>query len=254
MKIKTVTVALLTSALFCMAQADDYHKSSIELITGAGYRILADVITLAEKPGPGVLAVHMLGGDRKDWEPLWDYLARTDIAKVLAIDIRGHGGSVLRYHDPGKAPDTIDYRCFKKADYVDATKDVAYAFNYLKTLAGVDSSRCGIIGASIGANYALKVALSHQNCGFLVLISPGLVYRGLVINKDIKSIKEIPLLIVASSNIEADRNSARWLWRNCSSKKKKIKIFDDGGHGTDIIKNQPASGEYIAEWLKAVLK
>ena len=86
--------------------------------------------------GPPVLLIHGVGGDAGNWDPIAKRLrARFD---VMAMDLRGHGGSdLIRGH--------VDVDDFAR-DAVQVLDD-----------AGV--GRCGVAGFSLGGAVALALAL-----------------------------------------------------------------------------------------------
>ncbi len=254
MKIVLLAGAVFITAFFCSANAQNYLKQTADIKTDDGFIIAADIITLSEDYGPGILALHNHGRNRGDWEPLVKYLADGGISKALAIDIRGHGESILKNKADDSTTDTLNYSQFKRNDYLDIINDIVYAFDYLKSLEGVDSLKCGIIGARSGAVYAVKTAIKQSQTDFLILLSPQVIYRGVAINDDIKNVNDLPVLIIANENIEDDLNNGKWLYKNCSSEYKKKKIFNDSDFNPRSPESWPKLGDYIAVWLKKVLK
>jgi len=83
-------------------------------------------------------------------------LARAGMA-CLRFDAAGFGESDGEYSD---------------VSYQSLTLDLAKAVDVLSTLPGVDSSRIGVLGHSLGANIAVDVATSHPSIRILCLLAP----------------------------------------------------------------------------------
>lgn len=92
---------------------------------------------------------------------------------VIAIDLRGHGAS------------EGNWRSFSPREFNAVVLDVKAAKDYLISR-GVKPGRMGIVGASIGANIALRYAAEDGEIKTVVLLSPGLNYRGVAIEEAAK--------------------------------------------------------------------
>jgi pimeloyl-ACP methyl ester carboxylesterase len=127
-------------------------------------------LAYAYHPGgwKGIILLHQLDGSKEDWEPLERHLEREGYS-YLALDFRGHGQS------PG------EWEHFDNEDFAAVVYDVEAAHRFLK-VQGVDVF--AVVGASIGANVALKYA-RWKDVGAVVLLSPGFDYRGIDISEDI---------------------------------------------------------------------
>lgn len=133
---------------------------------------------------PVAILVHGVAAGKSEWEPLAAELERHGIGS-LAIDMRGHGESLL-----GPAGKT-DFRDFDTTqEWLRARKDIEAAVAFLKER-GIATSRVGYIGASIGANL---VSGAEPKPRFLVLLSPGLNYRGVRL---VPPSQGVPVLVAA---------------------------------------------------------
>ena len=79
---------------------------------------------------------------------------------VLVVDMRGHG-------ETGGAQ-----------DWTLAADDLGRVWDAFAALETVDESRTAVVGASIGANMALRLGADRADVGAVALLSPGLDYRG----------------------------------------------------------------------------
>ena len=90
-------------------------------------------------PRPGVLLLHMNGGNRGDWQTFAGQLADSGYSS-LAIDMRGHGQTGSR------------------SDWALAEEDLLQVWRAMAEREDVDQENSAIVGASIGANMALVTA------------------------------------------------------------------------------------------------
>ena len=165
-----------------------------------------------------VILLHMFQKTKLSWRSFAEKLNKEGYS-VLAIDLRGHGDS------------DDNWKNFVEKDFVNMTEDVKAARASLK-MYGV--TEIGIIGASIGANTALNYSMEDGEIRFLVLLSPGVNYKGINIED---SDFDGPVLIVASKDDVQSFNDSQELYERLSSKEKNFEIFEKAGHGTDMFKD-----------------
>lgn len=163
----------------------------------------------------GLIFAHMLSRDRHTFDDYADILY-VDY-KIVSLDLRGHGES------------DGDYVVFKDADFNDMLYDLEAAADYLISK-GVAESDISVVGASIGANIAVKYAQVHP-VDKLVAISPGLRMRGI----DLSAMSYSGDMFVqvgnydAYSSISVDDFEGRWT-------SARFMRYDATGHGTDLLK------------------
>ncbi|MGB6421904.1 MAG: alpha/beta fold hydrolase, partial [Anaerolineales bacterium] len=126
-------------------------------------------------PWSGVLLLHMVYGDRSQWDELVPLLTSNGYA-VVAIDMRGHGINLEKAED-----------------------DIERVWSYMTERGDIDPSHSAIIGASIGANMALVAAANQPEVNTVVLLSPGLNYFGVTTSDALEAYGQRPILIAASS-------------------------------------------------------
>lgn len=168
-----------------------------------------------------VILLHMLGGSKEDWSEFGKKLFDKGF-NVISIDFRGHGKS------------EGEYAKFTNDDYAKMFLDVEAARDVLAGK-GLGTDNLVILGASIGANVGLNYA-EKNNAGAVVLLSPGLDYKGVSIRDSSFKGK---ILAVASKE---DKYSADTL--------KKIGyeqiMLENAGHGTEML---PYVQEEIINWI-----
>lgn len=181
-----------------------------------------------------VILLHMLGRNRNDWNDFAKEL-QSNGYNVLSIDFRGHGESQLNFKD------------FSENDFNKMVLDVKAAKEFLKTK---NAYNAAIIGASIGANAAINYAAQDNSVKTVILLSPGLNYRGVKTDAAIRLFRN-PILILASEGDSYSSESSKKL--NSYSQSSTLKIYDGDLHGIAMLANPDVKKE-ISGWLKENLK
>jgi pimeloyl-ACP methyl ester carboxylesterase len=186
------------------------------------------------KPGsPGVILLHMLRRTKNDWDTVAKWLQKNGYT-VIAPDLRGHGQS------------TGNWEQFTPEDFNKMTLDVQAVKSVLENQ-GADVKKLAIIGASIGANIAFNYAATDNDVKTVILLSPGLEYRG-VTTMGTRFSK--PFLVVASKDDQYSAQSSQEIANNNPTAE--LILYDDAGHGTNMfVKNELAPT--ILEWLQEQL-
>ena len=143
---------------------------------------------------PGALLVHTAGADRRSLDELGEYLFKKGFA-VLALDVRGHGGSVAEGADWAKATDEKA----RESLWGLAARDVDAAAEYLLQRSEVHSTNLSLFGVGAGCALALRHAQADDNTRALVLITPEAVSYGYNTAKGVTALAGMPTLIVASN-------------------------------------------------------
>ena len=214
-------------------------QPGVENITIAGAEDLPLQTTLytpgGSGPFPGVVLLHMLGSDRQVWDDngIADSLVENGYA-VLAVDMRGHG----------ETGNSIDWQL--------APEDLRRAWEHFTSLDTVDPQRTAVIGASIGANLALLTGADQPAIRTVILLSPGLDYRGVATEGPLEKYGARPILIVASEEDMYAANSSRTL-ADLAQGDSRLEMFNGAGHGTRMFNAQPELSELILTWLAEIL-
>jgi alpha-beta hydrolase superfamily lysophospholipase len=185
-------------------------------------------------PWSGVLLLHMVYGDRSQWDELVPLLTSNGYA-VVAIDMRGHGstGGEINW---GKSED-----------------DIGRVWSYMTEREDIDPSHSALIGASMGANMALVSAANQPEVNTVVLLSPGLNYYGVTTSDALEAYGQRPILIVASSEDTNSAESSQELVKTALGESKLL-TYDGAGHGTAMLHNEPELQKIILAWLDQYLK
>lgn len=184
-------------------------------------------------PWPGVILLHMLGGNRGVWEEFAVSLNERGYA-AFALDMRGHG-STGGPQDWDLAPD-----------------DLQRVWAYLSTREDVDAERTAVVGGSIGANMALITGAGEPTIDTVVLLSVGLDYRGVSTEDAMSQYGTRSALIVASEEDGYAADSSRTL-HELAQGEAELVIYEGAGHGTNMFRAESGLGPLIIDWLDANL-
>ena len=186
-------------------------------------KLNVDNITIAgtyydSNSSDGVILLHMLPNTKEAYKDFAKELQKD--YKVIAIDFRGFGESDL------------DWKTFDENDWNKLVDDVHAAREYLEKK-GVN--KINIIGASIGANTALNYAAENKDVNAIVLLSPGLNYRGIKTDKTIKQFDGDILIIVNDGDTGSYEDSKRLSELN---KEVVLKVYKGNKHGTNMLNDE----------------
>ena len=195
------------------------------------------VSNVAHKSSKGVLLAHMLGRDSSDWESLTKRLSAVNLT-TLAVDLRGHGKS-------SKAGTTL-----VDDDYKDMIQDLEAGTAWLRAK-GISEITC--IGASIGANLCARLGAKDPEIVNLVLLSPGLNYKGVTSGDAIQNYGDRPVLLVASEDDRFGPRSASIL-EEVAKGQVHYELLNEGGHGTKMLTRDAKLEGLVLSWVLGTFK
>ena len=220
----------------------------IFLTTKDGVKIAANLYP-AESPTGWIVFSHMMPAAKESWNDLAEWLCGAGYEGV-AIDLRGHGESVS-----GGLTRELNYRNFSDAEHQKSIFDLEAAADFLIQERKAAAGKISFIGASIGANLSLQYISEHPEFKTAILLSPGLDYRGVKTEPLAKSLKigQKVFFVSAKDDIRSGGDNAeenQKLYDLTSREvEKKIKIYETGGHGTDILASHPELAESIKDFI-----
>lgn len=191
---------------------------------------------VAERYGSGrraVLLVHDAARSHSDFATLAPRLAAAGYL-VLAVDLRGHGGSRL----PAPLAD---------ADWPSLVQDVRSG---LAWLGAQGASEVHLIGAGFGANLALGAA-DDPAVTDLVLVSPSLSSHGVRLASSAANLGSRPLLVVASSDDALGLKAATWLEEQAAGPAE-LATYRGAGSGARMLVSAPDLEGRIVGWLSGL--
>ncbi|MBI2038769.1 MAG: alpha/beta fold hydrolase [Candidatus Niyogibacteria bacterium] len=212
----------------------------ITLETEDGVAIVGDHYK-GPQGSPAVLLLHMMPATRASWNAFAGKLNAAGFG-ALAIDLRGHGESQ-------GGPD--GYQDFTDGEHQASIADVRAALAFQEA---EGHSKFFIVGASIGANLALQMLAESERVSAAILLSPGINYRGVETLPVIAKVRNEQgvYIVAAKDNVRAGGAAHERAARifGALTCRKELKIFDTGGHGTDMLVAHPEFMDELADWLK----
>jgi pimeloyl-ACP methyl ester carboxylesterase len=185
--------------------------------------------TNKEVLSPLIILIHQLIRARTMEQDFIDSLVETGF-KVLAYDILGHGKS-----------SKVDYELSKLLEDPDeAPNDIKAVFEWAGKEKGIDTSRIGVIGTSIGGNLACYAAL-NLNAKVIVSVSNGKqtfeIYTGYderMMGRPYFPRFKNALLICGSKDGDHEQGQ-KWIMDNFVETPKEFKVYDSDKHGKALI-------------------
>ena len=204
----------------------------------------------AESPKGWIVFSHMMPAVKESWNDLAEIFCGAGYESI-AIDLRGHGESVFN----GSMRE-LNYRNFSDKEHQKSILDLEAAAEFLIKERKVAPAQISFVGASIGANLSLQYISEHSEFKTAILLSPGLNYRGVKTEPLAKNLKagQKVFFISAKDDIRSGGNNNAEENQKLydlipSGVEKKIKIYETGGHGADILKTQPELANSIQGFI-----
>jgi len=202
-----------------------------------------------EQPLGWIVFIHMMPATKESWTDFASEFQNIGY-ESLAIDLRGHGESVIVEREKGKV-ESLNFSEFTDKEHQKSNFDIETAVDYLKTK-GAKPEKIAFIGASIGANLALQYISKHSENKVAVLFSPGLDYRGIKTEQAVKKLQpDQKVFLIGSKDDDSNDIETQQIFNEIPEEvKKEVKIFDIGGHGTNILNNHPELKQLIIKFIK----
>ncbi|GIW67465.1 MAG: hypothetical protein KatS3mg096_333 [Candidatus Parcubacteria bacterium] len=214
----------------------------VNFITKDGVTIVANYYPNKEAKFAGIL-IHMRPKTKESFDDLAQFLQKHGYA-LLAIDLRGHGESIESIK--GK----LDYNKFSEAEEKESIKDIEAASLFLEK-EGYTKDKQFLIGASIGANLSFQFLSENTEISAAVLLSPGLNYRGVVLENFKKEGIGSKVFVISA----LDDEPAYVAGRTLKSWYPDLNYLElpQGGHGTNLFNTYPDLYEKMLIWLREKL-
>ena len=220
----------------------------IFLTTEDGVKIAANLY-LAESPKGWIVFSHMMPAVKESWNDLAEIFYGAG-HESIAIDLRGHGESVS-----GGFASKLNYQNFSDAEHQKSILDFEAAAYFLIKERKAAADKVAFIGASIGANLSLQYISEHSEFKTAILLSPGLDYRGVKTEPLARNLKagQKVFFVSAKDDVRSGGDNAEENQKLYdlipAGAEKKIKIYETGGHGTDIFKKHPELAELVKDFI-----
>lgn len=232
----------------------------VSFTTEDGVKIVGDFYPADSQRA--VLLLHMMPATKESWAGFAKKLVGAGW-NALAIDLRGHGKSVLMLANMGtegvnvsgkrdeQAWERLDYEDFTDAEHQGSFRDIEAARDWLKEQGFTMEA---IVGASIGANLALWYQSVYTEILKTVLLSPGFNYRGIESRLLVQKLEDPQgLYLVGGSKDERSDGStcgqvAQELYKLAPVQNKELEVLETDKHGTDLFQTDPALMDRIIDW------
>jgi alpha-beta hydrolase superfamily lysophospholipase len=210
----------------------------LTLTTSDRVQIAADWYPVAHPKWFAIL-LHMRPATKESWKPWAEKLNALGIA-CLAYDQRGHGASTMS--------GTIHYESLGDREAKEKPLDLEAAFEWLRET-GAEEARTILLGASIGANLAIRFASAHPDIRFVAALSPGINFRGVATDDAIQQLSALQtVVLVASDDDTISADSAATL--HDLAPERTVFIQKSGlGHGTIMLEKDPTLFDEIVTHL-----
>lgn len=176
------------------------------------------------------ILLHMMPATKESWDAIAQALLARGYA-TFAFDQRGHGESTMG--------GTLDYRQFDEAQQQAKRLDLEAALAWARAQ-GFDDAHIILVGASIGANLAIRALAEHPALPLVIALSPGFNYRGVTTNDAITAIRPNQKVILVASD-DDDRPSWDSIHELHRLNPATVLIERHGlGHGTDMTDRDPS--------------
>ena len=232
-----VVILLLISGCNIQNSTDITDKNELtgmqktSFTTEDGIRISANY--WPSKGSKGIVLLHMLGRNKESWGSFAEKLNKAGY-NVLAIDMRGHGESAGG-----------SYGSFTAQQWLGVLKDIKASKGFL-IQKGVDGGSIYLIGGSIGANLSLNYAVQDSSIKKIILLSPGLDYRGVTTLPAMQKYRNAVFLAASSEDVQSFVGTKELY--DAANGSKEIREFNNAGHGTNMLGKNNLDEDIIA-WL-----
>lgn len=251
-----VRKVLLTFALVAgVACVSAQTTRTVRLTTADDVGIIATYYPTDRDRVPAVLLLHGLNRDRSEWNEFALLLQRNGIA-ALAIDFRGHGESTRKLTAAG--PVELKLQDFTERDLQNMLLDVEAAVDWLQAQSEIDKKHIALIGASFGANIALRYAALNEDLAGVALLSPGLNYRGIRTDDVIRQLGAMPLQVFVSHDDAFAFESSKRLMEirkesGGATTNKELMVCTGSLHGAPMLKGVKDFPHILLNWSRQVL-
>lgn len=214
----------------------------INFITKDGVEVVANYYSNKAARYVGIL-IHQRPLTKESFDDFAKFLNKEGYA-LLALDLRGHGESTQ------SAFGKLDYNKFTPEEEQKSIIDLEAASLFLEKN-GFPKERQFLIGASIGANLSFQFLSENPEIKGAVLLSPGLNYRGIILEKFKREGIGNKIFVVSalddSQAVEGGRALKSWYPEAVYLE------YQSGGHGINLFKTQKDLQEKILNWLREKL-
>ncbi len=201
----------------------------------------------ADEPQPLVILIHQFNSSKEQWDKNLIESILKEGMKVICYDIRSHGKSEKAI---------VDFNLLLTSPE-QTPKDLRAVIDWAKTRKGIDSTRIGIAGTSIGGALALYGEI-YLGAKAIVCISTGAqTFEGLtglndrLMSRPIKRISNV--LMICGTKDGNINEELKHIYETYTADPRDYKEFESDKHGKELIKDYPGINNLIVSWFKTKL-
>jgi dienelactone hydrolase len=117
----------------------------------------------------------------------------------------------------------------------------------------VNNQRVGVVGASLGANLALRGAARHPDIKSVVMLSPGMMLWQVGIDQAVVQYGARPLLLVAAKEDAYPAGTVQTLNEQALGYHQ-LQIYPGADHGTRMLMAHPELPPLILDFLQKTMQ
>jgi tetratricopeptide (TPR) repeat protein len=212
-------------------------------ITSADGAVLEGTLRDGEDKIGAVLFVPDLGRRRETYTP-YEQLLFIDGFTTLAVDLRGHGGS--------RADSLLSWDTLTAEHRERLTDDVTAALRYLQGL-GYEDDDIAVVTAGLGSTVVEKAMRRDGLRTAAAYLSPVFDADDRELVNAIAFHGNAPVLIYISSEDLGALRSLTVFQESGEHTRLETDMFRDAGHGSEILKAEPAALDGLQQWLRRTL-
>jgi len=241
---KRIRTSLGALALASALLTSGAHAAPLEqdvTVTTADNVAIRGTFYAAEKPGPGVLLIHMCRADtdRATWSAVARRLAEAGI-HALTIDLRGYGDS------SGGEPPFTTMANFISFWRTTGMHDIEAGMDFLADQPGVDAEIIGLGGASCGVFLGVEAAARYPNIVALALLSGPFDAEGA---NQLARLEDVPVLGAASEGDTRAYDAMKRVFKATPHPGSRNIQYKGDAHGTDMFRTAADLQQEITDWF-----
>jgi hypothetical protein len=222
-------------------------RTDVSFVTTDGLTLTGFVTAVSDaqrQPGqtatsPGVVLVHQFMRDDEQWGVLPETLAEAGYT-VLAFNLRGHGDSDA-YDNP--LADLL-------TDSSGAPRDVEAALSFLGTLDGLDPTRLGLVGTSIGANLTAAASVRGIAATYVTLTAR---LSAVEILAEGPAVDLASVFYIVAENESPQNADAQTMFDMTAKPRDLLLVQGTSDHGIALLDNHDEVTVRIIAWLADTL-
>jgi pimeloyl-ACP methyl ester carboxylesterase len=201
-----------------------------------------------DQSAPIVVFVHHYRGDRVEWKPMAERLARAQKRYTLVnFDLRGHGAS--KQAADGKV---IDWYGFERKDVPRLVMDLHAAADQALSATGGRARGIVVVGSSLGGSLGAQLAREQEKVMALALVSPADFLEGYDVVRRFGAVRDLPSFIAAAQSDTISYEIATVLNR-IGGAASALELYEGTAHGADTIGGaRPKLWTDLEQWLMSV--